>query len=104
TVAILSYITLVGFIAGIIIHSNKKTQLGSFHLRQSLGIFLTAIALGFGQIPLLIIPILGHLCAFALWVGIFALWIMGLIGAVKGEMKPLPVVGEMYQKWFGGAF
>lgn len=104
TVAIVSYLTLFGFIAAIIIHSNKKTELGAFHLRQTLGIFLTAIALGFCQIPLLIIPILGLLCALALWACMFVLWVMGLISAINGNMNPVPVLGPMYQKWFSGAF
>jgi uncharacterized membrane protein len=92
TVAILSYITLFGFIAAIVINSNKKTQLGAFHLRQTLGLFITAF--------LMIIPLLNIL------IGLFLLvmWIMGLVSAIKGEMKSVPLVGPLYQKWFGNAF
>ena len=104
TVAILSYITLIGFIAAIVINMNKKTQLGAFHLRQTLGLFLTAIALGFCQIPVLIIPILGFLCVLAVWTCFFVFLVMGLISAIKGEMKPVPFLGPLYQKWFGSAF
>jgi uncharacterized membrane protein len=104
TVAIVSYLTLIGFIAAIIIHSNKKTQLGAFHLRQALGIFLTWVGVVIAEIVLLFIPILGWLAILALWVSMLTLLIMGFIGAVKGEMKPVPIVGSMYQKWFGGAF
>jgi uncharacterized membrane protein len=92
TVAILSYITLLGFIAAIIIHSNKKTQLGAFHLRQALGLFLTGI--------LMVIPLLNILVGICLLI----LWIMGLISAIQGQMKPVPVLGPLYQKWFGSAF
>ena len=92
TVAIVSYITLIGFIAAIVIHSNKKTQLGAFHLRQSLGLILTSF--------LCIIPILGLLLALCRLV----FWIMGIVSAIKGEMKPVPLIGGMYQKWFGTAF
>lgn len=92
TVAIVSYLTLLGFIAAIIIHSNKKTQLGAYHLRQTLGLFLTSF--------LLIIPILN----FLLIVVLFVLWVMGLVAAIKGEMKPVPVMGPLYQKWFGNTF
>jgi uncharacterized membrane protein len=92
TVAILSYITLIGFIVAIVIHNNKKTQLGAFHLRQMLGLILTGL-LG-------IIPILGLLVFLFLLV----LWVMGLISATKGEMKPVPLLGSLYQKWFGTAF
>ena len=92
TVAILSYITLIGFIIAIVMNSSKKTKLGAFHLRQSLGLFLTSF--------LCIIPLLGLVIA----IGILVFWIMGLISAIKGEMKPLPLLGGMYQKWFGTAF
>jgi len=92
TVAILSYITLIGFIVAIVMNSNKKTKLGSFHLRQVLGLFLTGV--------LCIIPLLGLVIAL----GLFVFWIMGLISAIKGEMKPVPLLGAQYQKWFGTAF
>ena len=92
TVAILSYITLIGFIAAIVIHSNKKTQLGAFHLRQILGLILTGLTC--------IIPLLGIL----IFLFLVVLWIMGLISAIKGEMKPVPLLGALYQKWFGTAF
>jgi len=104
TVAILSYITLIGFIVAIVIHSNKKTRLGAFHLRQTLGFLLTAIAFMVCGFVLLFIPILGHICLFLLWVSMLVLWVMGLLSAIKGEMKPVPVLGPMYQQWFGTAF
>lgn len=104
TVAILSYLTLIGFIVAIVMHSSKKTKLGAFHLRQVLGIFLTSVALGVCGFVLLFIPILGWLALVALWVGLFALWVMGLISAIKGELKPVPLVGPMFQQWFGSTF
>ena len=104
TVAILSYITLIGFIAAIVIHSNKKTQLGAFHLRQALGIFLTWIGIFICDFVLIFIPILGWLAMFVLWLSVLAMLIMGFISAIQGKMKPVPVLGPMYQKWFGSAF
>jgi uncharacterized membrane protein len=104
TVAILSYLTLLGFIVAIVLHSSKKTQLGAFHLRQALGILLTALGVIVADFILIFIPILGWLCMFLLWISILGLLVMGVIGAIQGTMKPLPVVGPMYQKWFGNAF
>jgi uncharacterized membrane protein len=100
TVAIVAYITLIGFIAAIVIHSNKKTQLGSFHLRQMLGFFLTT----FGGFILAIIPVIGWLALPFFYIGLIVLWVMGLIAAIKGEMKPMPLVGPLYQKWFANTF
>jgi uncharacterized membrane protein len=107
TVAILTYITIVGFIIAIVMHSGKKTALGAFHLRQGLGLFLTGLVI---WIPCLIISFIPfvNLLMIVVWpvlgISLFVLWILGLIAAVNGQQKPLPVVGEYYQKWFANAF
>ena len=91
-IAILAYLTLIGFIVAIILQMNKKTKLGAFHLRQMLGLVLTGVAVGICNFILVFIPILGHLCILALMLALLVLWVMGLIAAVNGEMKPMPVV------------
>ena len=103
-IAIVAYLTLIGFIVAIVLHMNKKTKLGAYHLRQMLGFFLTSIAVVFCQFVLAFIPILGWLCVLALWISLLVLWVLGLIAAINGEMKPMPVVGPLYQKWFGTTF
>jgi uncharacterized membrane protein len=100
TVAILSYITIFGFIAAIFMHQNHKTELGAFHLRQVLGMVVTAIAGGVCSL----VPILGWIVWFLVGIALFVLWVMGLIGAIRGEMRPVPILGEHYQRWFAGAF
>ncbi len=104
TIAIIAYLTLIGFIVALILHMNKKTKLGAFHLRQMLGLILTGIALGLCGLVLIFIPIIGWLCHWALLIALFVLWVLGLIGAVNGRMDPVPIVGTLYQKWFGAAF
>ena len=104
TVAILSYITLIGFIVAIVIHSNKKTKLGAFHLRQTLGLIISGIVFGVVAFVLAFIPILGWLAIVAIWLGFFVLWLLGLIGAATGQLKPVPVLGASYQKWFANTF
>jgi hypothetical protein len=116
TVAIVSYLTLIGFIVAIVLHSSKKTKLGAYHLRQVLGFMLTGVA---GWIAVAIITfILALVLSFVkfllailiplIWLAftgaMIALWVMGLIAAVNGQMKPMPVVGPLYQQWFGTAF
>ncbi|HET6578363.1 MAG TPA: hypothetical protein VFG66_08570 [Gemmatimonadales bacterium] len=100
TVAILSYVTLIGFIAAILMHQNHKTRLGAFHLRQMLGLALTSAA---GAV-LWVVPILGWIVWFLLLIPLFVLWILGLLSAIKGEMRPVPIVGAHYQQWFANAF
>jgi uncharacterized membrane protein len=107
TVAILTYLTLIGFIIAIVMHGSKKTALGSFHLRQGLGLFITCIVVWIPCMIIAFIPVI-NLAMILVWpligIGLFVLWLMGLLAAVNGQQKPMPVVGEYYQKWFAGAF
>jgi uncharacterized membrane protein len=100
TVAILSYITLIGFIAAIVIHQGRKTELGAFHLRQVLGLVLTGAA---GAVCA-VVPILGWIVWILVVIAGFILWLLGLLAALKGEMRPVPILGEHYQRWFAGVF
>jgi uncharacterized membrane protein len=107
TVAILSYITIIGFIIAIVMHGSKKTAIGAFHLRQALGLFITGLVIWFPCLIISFIPFVNFLMILV-WplvgISLFVLWIMGLIAAVNGQQKPMPVVGVHYQKWFANAF
>jgi uncharacterized membrane protein len=100
TVAILSYVTIVGFIAAIFVHQSRKNQLGAFHLRQVLGLVVTGLVGGVCAV----VPILGWIVWFFVVIGLFVLWLLGLISALRGDMRPVPLLGEHYQRWFAGAF
>src|SRR5262245_12766928 len=104
TVAILSYITLIGFIVAIVIHSNKKTQLGAFHLRQVLGLIVCGVGFGFCAFFLVFIPFLGWAAIFAGWITMLVFVVMGFISACTGQQKPLPLLGDKFQAWFANAF
>jgi len=90
-VAILSYITLVGWIIALILNMNKKTDLGSFHLRQALLLVIAWIIFWW-------IPVIGWLLNIVVLV--FA--IMGLVYAIQGQKKEVPIVGSLAQQWFKG--
>jgi uncharacterized membrane protein len=104
TVAILAYITIIGFIIAIVMHGSKKTALGAYHLRQALGLFITGFVFWPCSIVLVFIPILGWLAIMVAWIALLVFILMGLIGAASGQQKPVPVLGEKYQKWFANAF
>lgn len=82
-------------------HSNNKTNLGTFHLRQSAFLMLLAIGLYTFQFFLLFIPHIGWMLSTLfgiLGLGLFIFWIMGLLSAINGEEKPLPVFGDKIQQ------
>lgn len=107
TVAILAYITLIGFIIAIVMHGNNKTKLGAFHLRQALGLIALSVGTWILLIILMFIPFIGVIFALLspfLWLGVLALVIIGIINASGGQEKPLPIIGNMAAKMFEKAF
>jgi len=89
-VAIISHITLIGWIIALIMNNNdKKSEYASFYIRQMLGIMLLGLLLG-------LIPVLNIIS----WILPFILWIMSLIGAFSGEKKPVFLLGTQFQDWF----
>ena len=107
TVALLAYLTIIGFVVAIVLHSSKKTALGAFHLRQTLGLFITALVIWIPCMIISMIPVVNLAMVFlgpAVMIGLFVVWIMGFIAAINGQQKLMPVVGVHYQKWFANAF
>ncbi|MCU0355658.1 MAG: hypothetical protein MUD08_18270 [Cytophagales bacterium] len=100
TIAIVSYLTVIGFIVAIIMHGNNKTSLGAYHLRQMLAIVLAGVAIG----VVLWVPFLGWIAAPIAFLGLMVLWVFGLIAAANGEEKPMPLLGEKAQEWFATTF
>lgn len=105
TIAIVSYITLIGWIVAIILHSQEqnKSHFAAFHLRQSLGLICTGFALSIVSVPMMIIPLINFLwmlLAPLIGLALLALLIVGVINAANGESKPLPVVGPIYARLF----
>ena len=68
-----------------------ESKFGKFHANQSLILLIMWIASWFGG---MIIPFLGAMILFFVGIGVLILWIIGIINASKGEMKPLPIVGK----------
>ena len=72
----------------------KKNPFVYFHIRQMLGLILILIFSNVTE------KYVNSLLGTILWAVTFVLWIIGLISAIKGEAKPIPFLGELFQKWF----
>lgn len=94
-VGIVSYITFIGWIVALIMN-NPKSEYGSFHIRQSLGIMLLFVA----SAVTFVIPFLGMIIAPIGYLFALVLWIIGLVGAAQGKTSPIPIIGEKCQEWF----
>ena len=89
--AIVAHITWIGWIIALVVNMNDKDELASFYIRQMLGLWLFSLVISF--IP--VVNIVG-------WLITFIFWIISLIGAINGEQKLVPWVGQLFQDWFKG--
>jgi uncharacterized membrane protein len=93
--AITSYVLIVGVFIAMSMNSESKNSFASFHIRQALGISLTFISLG------LIISNFDSLMISApMWIFVSVLWSYGIFSAINGTIKPMPILGNYFQKWF----
>ncbi len=96
TIGIVAYLTLIGWIIALVMHSSNKTEFGAFHIRQMLGIFVVSVLLYF------VAGFLGiSIISWIVQIAVFVYWLLGFIGAVQGEMKLVPL-GAQFQDWFKG--
>ena len=96
TAAILSYIILIGPLIALSINSENKNSFASFHIRQGLGITILFIGLG-----LMVSNFNNGMILISMWIFVSILSMYGMLTAAKGEMKPIPLLGNYFQKWFG---
>ena len=81
TTGIVAYLTWIGLLIAFLAGDKEGAK---FHLNQALVLFLFGLA---GAI----IPFIG----WAWDIFVFVCWIIGLIGAVQGEEKPVPLLGQI---------
>jgi len=79
-----------------LITDDKDDPFVKFHVKQSLMLVVTYV----GLMATAIIPIIGWAIAFFGGLGIFVLWIIGIINAANGEKKELPILGQYAEQIF----
>lgn len=93
--ALIAYLlSIVGFV--LVLALKKRDRFAMYHAKQSLALFIVYII---GYIILVFIPVLGWML-LPIWglIGLL-LTIFGIINAVTGKEKPLPVVGKLAKKF-----
>lgn len=95
TMAIISYITWIGTLIAFIMNNDKHNSFAAFHIRQMVGLSIFSIGISF------IARYIGFVAGI-LGIGLFVLWVIGFLGAINGEEKRVPFVGDLFQDWFKG--
>lgn len=88
--AIVGYLVPILFFVSMVVDSTKNNPVSRFHSSQQLNLLLLVVVL---QV-IAILPILGWLVAFAGWIVVLVLMIIGVINAAQGKMKRLPLIGS----------
>lgn len=94
--AILAWIFPIGLIWFFLDEQLRKDKYVAFHVEQSLVLFIAAVVV---NIAGTIIPILGWFIILPIGgIIIFVLWLIGLISALSGKKKQLPLIGQFGKK------
>jgi len=75
----------------------KDSKFAKFHANQSLILVLACI--GWSVVSALLTPILGLLLLMIapfFGLAVFIFWLIGLINALNGKMKELPIIGQIH--------
>lgn len=71
---------------------DKNDPFVKFHVKQGLVLFLVSVG---GNMVLGMIPILGGLAMLPFNLALFVLWVLGIMNALAGKEKSLPLVGKL---------
>jgi Predicted membrane protein len=96
SIAIIAYLTLIGLVVAFVMNNEKKEPFARYHIRQSLGLNIAALALSMVNV----IPILGWIVSIIGMFVVLYMWVVGLMNAINGKEKPLPILGKQFEEWF----
>jgi len=82
------FLTVIGFLIAVLTKKNDKYVM--FYANQGLVLFLAFVVCSI----LFWIPFVGQV----LWLLVFILWIIGIVYSLSGEMKKIPVIGDLVAK------
>jgi uncharacterized membrane protein len=77
----------------------KDDPFVKFHVKQGLLLVILGFALSIVNTILYRIPLVGWLVALALGIGLFALWVIGIMNALNGKQEPVPLVGQYAEQY-----
>lgn len=92
---IIAYLSPIGFIIAFLVGNREESR---FHLNQALVLIVVSLVLGVAGKIVGIIPLLGTILNIVLGFLnfiVFVLWLIGLMGAIQGREKAVPILGHV---------
>lgn len=92
TMAVISYITLIGLLIAYLVNNDRRNAFTSFHIGQSVRVVLLGLA---NYVLSFLLPAFLGFIITLISIGILVLVILGIVNAVNGKAVPLPVIGQL---------
>ena len=90
---IVSYITIIGWLIAFLAGDKEGAK---FHLNQSLVLCIVQLVNSFILSRIIaLIPFLGGVVNFVIWLFLVVCWILGLVYAIKEQNKEIPLIGAI---------
>lgn len=87
-----------GFLFFLPLIINNNSPFGKFHANQALSFFIFDAIVGIATgVILRRIPIIGSIISAVISLAGIALMLFGLINAIQGKAKSLPLIGELFK-------
>jgi uncharacterized membrane protein len=93
---IASFFSIVGFLVALLAWKEDKYVM--HYAKQSLVIFIIAVAAGILNNIFMFIPILGWIIMAGLNILVFVLWLMNWTNALSGEKKDIEIISKFAKK------
>ena len=93
--AILAYITFIGLIIAYVLNRDKQDKFVTYHIKNMFGLVLLLFISQLLQTNDSLL-FLGEI----VWVISFFLWVYSLLMAILNKKAGIPILTDLFQKWF----
>jgi uncharacterized membrane protein len=94
--AILAYLSFIGLIIAYILNKEEKDKYVNYHIKNMFGLviilFITTTFFEGNEF----LEFIGQVA----WITSFFLWVYSLVMAITGQQKGIPILTDLFQKWF----
>ena len=94
--AILAYLSFIGLIIAYILNIDEKDKFVTYHIKNMFGLviilFITTTFFNGNEF----LQFIGQIA----WTTSFFLWVYSLVMAITGKQKGIPILTDLFQKWF----
>ncbi len=89
-------LTVIGYI--IVILARKNDKYAMYYAKQGLVLFIAWIIAAVASWAIGWIPVVGNIASWVLNAIMLALWIIGIVYALSGKEKEIPIIGPFAKK------